>query len=104
MIPPAEARAIYNEMTPQLQPEPASVAEVRDLTAPGPAGPIKLRCYRGADATSALPAMIYFHGGGWLLGDLDLHDGICRWIASVAGVIVVSVDYALAPRRSSRAP
>lgn len=96
-ISPAEARAIFNELTPQLQPEPASVAEVRDLTAPGPAGPIKLRRYRGSAAAGALPGMVYFHGGGWLLGDLDSHDGICRQIASVAGAVVVSVDYALAP-------
>lgn len=97
-IEPAEARAIYNATLPELQLDLPAVAEVRDLTAPGPAGPIALRYYRGEGAAAGpLPAMIYFHGGGWLLGDLDSHDGICRQIANVAGAVVVSVDYALAP-------
>ncbi len=97
-ISPAEARAIFDSTVPELRPDPAPVAEIRDLSAPGPAGPVRLRWYRGVDAgPGPLPAMVYFHGGGWLLGDLESHDGICRDIANAAGAVVVSVDYALAP-------
>ncbi|CAM3889575.1 alpha/beta hydrolase [Nocardiopsis rhodophaea] len=72
------------------------VALVRDLTAPGPAGSIPLRHYRPAPDTVA-PGVVYFHGGGFVLGDLDSHDHVCRIIAARAGVVVVSVDYRLAP-------
>ncbi len=97
-ISPAEARAIFDSTVPELRPDPAEVAEVRELSAPGRAGPVRLRYYRGLGARSGpLPAMVYFHGGGWLLGDLESHDGVCRDIANVAGAVVVSVHYALAP-------
>jgi acetyl esterase len=58
-----------------------------------------LRLYRGA-ATAAggtLPALVYFHGGGWVIGDLDTHDSLCRHLANAARCIVVAVDYRLAP-------
>ncbi|SNR94710.1 acetyl esterase [Geodermatophilus saharensis] len=75
---------------------PAPLADVRDTTLPGPAGPVPVRVYRpGTD--DGLPAVAYFHGGGWVLCDLDTHDTTCRDIARYAGAVVVSVDYRRAP-------
>jgi acetyl esterase len=94
-----EARRLYAASRAILQHDRAPVAETRDLTAPGPAGPIPLRLYRGMDAPTggAQPALIYFHGGGWVLGDIESHDGVCRDIANAAKCTVISVDYRLAP-------
>ncbi|CAM3998768.1 alpha/beta hydrolase [Nocardiopsis gilva] len=72
------------------------VALVRDLSAPGPAGSIPLRHYR-PDPDRVAPGVVYFHGGGFVLGDLDSHDHVCRIIAARTGAVVVSVDYRLAP-------
>jgi acetyl esterase len=96
---PDEARQAYINSRKVLQPPPEEVAEARDLSVPGPASDIKLRVYRPAGTTSAdkLPALIYYHGGGWLLGDLDSHDGVCRRFANLARCCVVSVDYRMAP-------
>jgi acetyl esterase len=76
-------------------PGPA-VYRVDDLEAVGPAGPLRLRVYR-PNALHDLPAVVYYHGGGFSLGDLDTHDRICRLLASRAQALVVSVDYRLAP-------
>ncbi len=96
---PDEARGFFAAGRTILQPDPAEVAEVRDLEAPGPNGAVKLRLYRAMGATpgAALPVLIYYHGGGWVLGDLDSHDQACRAIANAAGCCVIAVDYRLAP-------
>ena len=94
---PAEAREAYMKSRAILQPEPEPVAEARDLAAPGPHGPIPLRLYRPDAAPGPLPGLIYYHGGGWLLGGLDSHDGVCRRFANAARCVVVSVDYRMAP-------
>ena len=94
---PAEAREAYMKSRAVLQPEPEPVAEARDLAAPGPHGPIPLRLYRPDAAPGPLPGLIYCHGGGWLLGGLDSHDGVCRRFANAARCVVVSVDYRMAP-------
>jgi acetyl esterase len=96
---PEEARQAFSEGRAVTQPEPQDVAEVRDLYCPGPVSDIKLRAYRplGSSAHEILPALVYFHGGGWLLGDLDSHDVACRHYANRAGCRVVSVDYRMAP-------
>ena len=96
---PDEARAAYAATRAALQPDPEEVAEARDLGAPGPLGDIPLRSYRpaGTGAEEALPALVYYHGGGWLLGGLDSHDVICRRLANLARCAVVSIDYRMAP-------
>jgi len=96
---PQEAREVYRAGRRILQPDPQKVAEMRDLEAPAPHGTIPLRLYRGigTERGTVLPALIYFHGGGWVIGDLDTHDGVCRLIANTAGCAVISVDYRLAP-------
>lgn len=96
---PAEAREAYANSRKVLQPEREEVAESRDATVPGPAGEIPVRLYRPAGTTAGevLPALVYFHGGGWLLGGLDSHDVACRRFANAAKCRVVSVDYRMAP-------
>ena len=96
---PAIARQFYRNARTVLQPDPPEVAAVRDLLAPGPQGPIPLRLYRGLGtaAGAALPALVFFHGGGWVFGDLDTHDGVCRRLANAARAAVISVEYRVAP-------
>ena len=93
------ARQLYAASRAILQHDPAPVAETRDLAAKGPAGPIPLRLYRGTgtEPGKALPTLIYYHGGGWVLGDIASHDGVCRDLANAAKCAVISVDYRLAP-------
>ncbi|NNU42770.1 alpha/beta hydrolase [Ramlibacter montanisoli] len=96
---PVEARAFYRERRTFTQPDPPEVASVRDLRVPGPAGPIPLRSYRpaGAPADAVLPVLVYYHGGGWVIGDLDTHDVLCRQLCNLSGCAVVAVDYRLGP-------
>lgn len=96
---PNEAREAYANSRKVLQPAAEDVALVRDLAAPGPAGDIPLRLYRGAGTAEdeALPVLVYYHGGGWLLGGLESHDVVCRRFANAARCCVVSVDYRMAP-------
>jgi acetyl esterase len=92
----AEARLLYLAGRKVLAPEPMPVAELRDLTVSGLAGPIPLRLYRPS-AGGTLPVLVFFHGGGWVVGDIETHDTICRHLANRAECVVVSVDYRLAP-------
>jgi len=78
----------------QTPPEP--VARVENRTIPGPAGEIPIRVYT-PHGDGPFPALVFFHGGGWVICSLDSHDGICRALANGAGCVVVSVDYRLAP-------
>ena len=96
---PAEARTAYANGRTLLQPPPDEVAEVRDVTVPGPGGPLPLRLYRGVgtDGAGALPCLLYLHGGGWVVGDLGSHDGVCRRLANLGACRVAAVDYRLAP-------
>ncbi len=95
----AEARRLYRETRLRLAPPPVAVEEVRDFSFPGPAGDIGARYYRplGSEAREALPAVVYFHGGGWTCGDLDTHDSVCRGIAAHGRCAVVAVDYRMGP-------
>ncbi len=96
---PADARALYRERRGLTQPAPPAVSVVRDLQAQGPHGAIPLRLYRpaGAQDAAVLSVLVYFHGGGFVIGDLDTHDVLCRELANGAGCAVVAVDYRLAP-------
>ncbi|HEY7439626.1 MAG TPA: alpha/beta hydrolase [Acidimicrobiia bacterium] len=90
---PLEIRALYDGA---IVPSSIAIEYVEDRAVPGPAGDIPVRIYRPA-GTSPQPVLVYFHGGGWVLGGLETHDGTCRRFADDAGCIVVSVDYRLAP-------
>ena len=94
-----EARRFARERRAITQPDPPPVAEIRNLSASGPHGPIPLRLYRpaGSTARAPLPVLVYFHGGGWVIGDLDTHDTLCRQLANFSGCALVSVDYRMGP-------
>jgi acetyl esterase len=94
---PDEARRLYRERRGFTQPDPPPVGEVRELAAPGPRGPIPLRLYLPPGGAQGLPLLVYFHGGGWVIGDLDTHDVPCRQLSLGSGCAVLSVDYRLAP-------
>ena len=96
---PKDARRLFLETRPLSTPTPPEVGSVRDATAEGPGGQIALRVYRpaGLPASTPLPAYVYFHGGGWVIGDLETHDVLCRQLTAEAGITVVAVDYRLAP-------
>jgi acetyl esterase len=98
-VPPAVARRFYRDVRGALTPDPPAVESVQLLIAPGPAGPVPVRAYRpkGAGRDDVLPALVYFHGGGWVIGDLDTHDVVCRTLANGARCAVFSVEYRKAP-------
>jgi acetyl esterase len=95
----AEARRLYRETRLRLAPPPIAMAEARDFFFAGAAGEIKARYYRplGEKPGDALPAVVYFHGGGWTCGDLDTHDSVCRGVAAHGRCAVVAVDYRMGP-------
>ena len=98
---PVEARQVYRDRRFYTQPEPPAVASIRDLFIPGPAGDIPLRVYRpvGSNETQTLGGLVYYHGGGWVIGDLDTHDTLCRELSNGAGICVVAVDYRMGPEQ-----
>ena len=94
-LPVPEARAAIMALAATAG-EPEPVARVENRTVPGPQGDIPVRIYVPA-AVGPLPLLVYYHGGGWVIGNLDTHDGVCRQLANAVGCVVVSVDYRLAP-------
>lgn len=96
---PEEARKAYRDARFVLSPPPPEVALAKDFACPGPGGDIPLRYYRplGSADDTALPVLVYFHGGGGVIGDLDVYDVVCRQISNQSGIAVISVDYRLAP-------
>jgi acetyl esterase len=96
---PTDARAFYRQRRTFTQPDPPEVGAVRDLEARGPAGPVPLRSYRpaGSSPDAVLPVLVYYHGGGWVIGDLDTHDVLCRQLCNLSGCAVIAVDYRMGP-------
>jgi acetyl esterase len=94
-----QARDAFRRSRHALAAAPASIAMVKNLNAHGVGGPIPLRLYQGIATAEGelLPALLFFHSGGWVVGDLDTHDGVCRQLALLARCIVIAVDYRLAP-------
>jgi acetyl esterase len=93
---PVEARLRRVETAKLLGGEPDVLGRVEDLSIPGPGGEIPVRVYAGEHG-GLRPALIYFHGGGFVFGSLETHDALCRALAKESGAVVISVDYRLAP-------
>jgi len=92
---PKDARQLFRETRPASTPAPPQIGTVENMLA----GNVPVRVYRphGVAAGTALPTLVFFHGGGWVIGDLDTHDVLCRCLTAEAGLTVVAVDYRLAP-------
>ena len=94
---PAATRAANRDLTQTLDEPEIRVAAIRSVSIPGPAGVIPARHYRPASGGAPAPLVVFYHGGGYVFGDLDTHDAACRLICRDAGVHVLAVDYRLAP-------
>ena len=101
---PLEARAASAKLSLVCAGTPVPMADVSDRAVPGPRGPIAVRIYTPRDAPRPAPVLVYFHGGGFVIGDLEMVDETCRMLAAQAACIVVSVDYRLAPEHRYPAP
>lgn len=99
---PTQARVIALGFR-DLQGEAQPVGEVRDILVPGPAGNLPVRLYHPAPG-KARPLVVYFHGGGWVIGDVELVDKPCRALANASGCVVASVNYRLSPESKFPAP
>ena len=96
--------ALYTTMAKPLREWlETDVAEVRDINIPGPAGALRARHYRPPAGADPAPLLVFFHGGGFVFGDLDTHDAACRLICRDARVHVLAVDYRLAPEHKAPA-
>lgn len=98
---PGASRAQMRQLSMEL-PGPQIHVDVEDLSLPGPAGDLPARHYRPADGAAA-PLLVFYHGGGWSIGDLDSYDALCRLTCRDAGVHVLSIDYRLAPEHPAPA-
>ena len=95
---PGEARETYRKLCNASDAKDLAIGKSERLEVPGPAGTLALRAYTPIAAGGpTLPAIVYFHGGGFVMGDLDTHDALCRTLANESGCRVFSVDYRLAP-------
>ena len=90
------ARDLYMAGRKALSPDPMPIAETRDIAIPGPGGPIPARLYRSAK-NGTLPVLVFLHGGGWVVGNIDSHEAMCRHLANRAECAVLSVDYRMGP-------
>ncbi|MCW1959030.1 MAG: alpha/beta hydrolase, partial [Mycobacterium sp.] len=100
---PIATRASNSTLTRTLDERDVRVAEIRPVSIPGPAGTIPARHYRPQTGAAPAPLLVFFHGGGWVFGDLDSHDSACRLISRDAGTHVLAVDYRLAPEHPAPA-
>ena len=95
-LPPEEVRRLSTASILAREAAPEAIARIENRSMPGPAGELPVRVYT-PDGLAPFPVLMWFHGGGWVAGNLDTHDAGCRQLADEAGCVVVSVDYRLAP-------
>ncbi len=101
-LPVEDARLAMRDLFGKKK-NPVSVQHVEDRDISGPAGSIPIRLYT-PEGEGPFPVLVYFHGGGWVLGSIETHDPICRELAQAIGCVVVSVDYRLAPEHPFPVP
>ena len=97
-LPLAEARAGAIATLQALEPQGLPIGRIEDRALPGPAGDVRARIYTPiAAGGAALPCLVFFHGGGFVVGNIESHDAMCRVLANEAGVKLIAIDYRLAP-------
>ena len=96
-LPVDKCREVYKELVSQLSGELSDIGEIKELSIPGGNSEIKIRVYSPKKTTKNMPAVAYFHGGGWVIGDLDTHDPVCRRLSAKSDCLFFSVEYRLAP-------
>lgn len=95
---PAQAREMFVAMMNLVGPKDVPIGKTENILIPGPGGDIAARVYAPVAAGSdAQPTLVFFHGGGWVIGDLETHDGLCRMFANEGSLKVIAVDYRRAP-------
>ncbi|MGH3089259.1 MAG: alpha/beta hydrolase [Rubrobacteraceae bacterium] len=90
------ARFFIEKAFTEMVPNPEPMAGVEDFTVPGPAGRLPVRLYKPEEG-GLLPLVVYYHGGGWVIGSIESHDATCRALAKASGCAVASIEYRLAP-------
>jgi acetyl esterase len=93
---PVQARQAMDQMGAMTRGTAEPVAKVEDRSIPGPESQIPVRIYV-PEGTPPFPVLVFYHGGGWVIGNLDSHDALCRGLTNAVGCVTVSVDYRLAP-------
>src|SRR5476651_277790 len=94
---PIELRRVYTEQRVKMLPPAPAVAVIKDLSVPSANGSIPVRLYRHRAISPSLPLLVFYHGGGWMLGSIDSYDTICRRLAVRGRCVVISIGYRLAP-------
>ncbi|NKB59135.1 MAG: alpha/beta hydrolase fold domain-containing protein [Alphaproteobacteria bacterium] len=96
---PLEARRLYAASTDMFAPPTPDLRSVENRSVPGETADVPVRIYtpEAESGPSGLPVLVFLHGGGWIFGDIDTHDAMCRVLAHEAACLIVSVDYRLAP-------
>jgi acetyl esterase len=97
-VPIARRTFVHQTGVVDLAPPPDVSAEDREINAQGYS--LRIRIYRPPRAEPEAPALVYYHGGGFVIGDLRSHDGVCRWLSQEARITVIAVDYRLAPEHT----
>ncbi|MBE7636474.1 alpha/beta hydrolase fold domain-containing protein [Sneathiella sp. P13V-1] len=92
-----EAKAAYEQRAQKLCLKDVPIGSVKDFEVPGPNGPIPVRLYKPVSGGDDLPVLVFFHGGGWVIGSRDSHDALCRQVANEGEFAVLSVDYRMGP-------
>lgn len=104
-IAPAQARELFVGLMSMVGPKDVPIGKAVNQTIPAPQGEIPIRIYTPvAAAAEALPTLIFFHGGGWVIGSVETHDGLCRMIANESACRVISVEYRLSPESKFPGP
>ena len=97
LLSPEEARRQYRNDEFETLIKPVPVGGVENFTIDGPGGALPMRLYRPSQGDGTLPVVVYFHGGGFVIGGLESYDGLCRLLCESSGCLILSVDYRLAP-------
>jgi len=95
-LPPEQCREFFKDFIVSVDAKPADI-QIDNQTIPGPASNLDIRIYTPNQGSNKKPVLIYYHGGGWVIGGLDAYEGVCSSLATKSGCIVVAVDYRLAP-------